>query len=137
MFSRFVIAGLLLAGLSACATVTRGTTSQVTFLSEPSGAQVRTSLGQVCASPCTLQFNRKDEFAVTFSLPGYLDQTVQVRTQVSGGGAAGAAGNLLVGGVVGLAADAATGATLEHVPNPVSVVLQRSGPVVGGLPPRR
>ena len=38
-------------------------------------------------------------------------------------GAAGFAGNIILGGVVGMAADAATGATLEHFPNPVTVTL--------------
>jgi hypothetical protein len=30
---------------AACATVTRGTTNQVQFISEPAGAEVKTSLG--------------------------------------------------------------------------------------------
>jgi hypothetical protein len=33
-------------------------------------------------------------------------------------------GNAVVGGVVGMAVDAASGATLEHCPNPVAVTLQ-------------
>ena len=37
------------------------------------------------------------------------------------------AGNLIVGGLVGLATDASTGATLDHVPNPVSVTLKPVG----------
>ena len=47
-----------------------------------------------------------------------------VGTKVAGEGVAGFAGNVLIGGVVGMAADAATGATLEHYPNPVSVTLE-------------
>ena len=46
-----------------------------------------------------------------------------VGTRVAGAGAAGFAGNVLVGGVVGMAVDAATGATLEHYPNPVMLTL--------------
>jgi len=34
------------------------------------------------------------------------------------------AGNLVAGGLVGLATDASTGATLDHVPNPVSATLR-------------
>src|SRR5215831_3578056 len=109
--------------LSGCATVTRGTTDQLQLLSEPPGAEAHTSLGHVCVTPCTLQFNRKDEFTVTFSKPGYQDQQVAVTTRVAGAGVAGFAGNLVVGGVVGMGVDAATGSTLEHVPNPVSVHL--------------
>jgi membrane-bound inhibitor of C-type lysozyme len=115
------LAGLTLAG---CATVTRGTTNQVQIVSEPSGALARTSLGHQCSTPCTLQLSRKDEFSVTFAMPGYEEQTIVVKTQIAGAGAAGFAGNVLVGGVIGMGVDAATGSTLEHVPNPVSAVLR-------------
>jgi hypothetical protein len=46
-----------------------------------------------------------------------------VGTRIAAGGAAGFAGNVLVGGVVGMAVDASTGATLEHYPNPVMLTL--------------
>ena len=110
--------------LAGCATVTRGTTNQVQFLSEPQGAAVRTSLNHSCMTPCTLQIGRKDEFAVTFSKPGFLDQTIEVKTQLAGAGAAGFAGNIVAGGIVGMGVDAYTGATLQHLPNPVRVILQ-------------
>lgn len=125
--------------LGGCATVTRGTTSQVQFHSDPPGAAMRTSHGHNCVTPCTLQMNRKDEFIATFSKPGFADQEVPVRTKVAGEGAAGFAGNVLIGGVVGMAADAATGATLEHYPNPVSVTfepLRAPGPPAAVRRPR-
>ncbi|WP_246529545.1 hypothetical protein [Microvirga zambiensis] len=46
-----------------------------------------------------------------------------VQTRVAGSGAAGFAGNVLIGGLVGMGVDAATGATLEHFPNPVNASL--------------
>jgi hypothetical protein len=116
-----VVAGLALSG---CATITRGTTDQVQIVSDPSGADARTSLGQTCVTPCTLQMSRKDEFTVTISKPGFTEENVPVKTQIAGNGAAGFAGNVLLGGIVGMGADAYTGATLEHVPNPVSVSLR-------------
>jgi hypothetical protein len=48
---------------------------------------------------------------------------VPVATKFAGAGAAGLAGNVLVGGVVGMGVDVATGATLEHFPNPVAANL--------------
>ncbi|MGE3248482.1 MAG: PEGA domain-containing protein [Beijerinckiaceae bacterium] len=136
-----LLAACLAAGLSVslagCATVTRGTTNQIQIVSEPQGAQVRTSLNQVCVTPCTLQVSRKDEFSVTFSKPGYLDQTIAVKTQLAGAGAAGFAGNVLVGGVVGMGVDAYTGATLLHVPNPVQAILQPAEQPRMAPPPQR
>jgi hypothetical protein len=124
---RLVFACAVALALGGCATVTRGTDDQIQVNSDPQGATVQTSLSQQCMTPCTLKVGRKDEFSVTVAKPGYAPQTVFVGTKVAGAGAAGFAGNVLVGGVIGMGVDAATGATLEHFPNPVTVILQRSG----------
>jgi uncharacterized protein YceK len=131
---RFVLVALVVLapmGLGGCASVTRGWSEQMQINSQPEGAEVRTSLSQQCVTPCTLTVQRKDEFSVSFAKPGYQPQTIQVTTRVANTGAAGFAGNILLGGVVGMGVDAASGATLEHHPNPVLAVLQ---PVAG---PRR
>ena len=120
-----VVAGLALSG---CATITRGTTDQLQIVSDPSGADVRTSMGPTCITPCTLQVSRKDEFTVIISKPGFIEEQVPVKTQIAGNGAAGFAGNVLIGGIIGMGADAYTGATLEHVPNPVSITLRPVAP---------
>lgn len=124
-----LIVGLAL-GMGGCATVTRGTTEEVQFISQPSGARVTTSAGQGCTTPCSLTFSRKTEFVATFKLPGYRTEKVHVRTKFGQAGAATAVGNLVVpGGSVGLLADTANGANLDHRPNPVSVTMQRGGGV--------
>ncbi|MEI2384017.1 translation initiation factor 2 [Breoghania sp. JC706] len=117
-----IFACLLLAGgLAACGTVTRGTEEQVSFHSNPDGAKAQTTLGLACTTPCTLDIPRKKTFQVTMTKEGYEAQTVDVKTEVSGGGAAGVAGNVLLGGVIGVGVDMATGAALNHAPNPVFV----------------
>ena len=134
---KLILAAVASLALAGCATVTRGTTNQIQIISEPDSATARTSLLQQCTTPCTLTVSRKDEFSVVVSKPGYMDQTVEVKTQLAGTGAAGFAGNVLLGGVVGMGVDAATGSTLEHVPNPVRVVLAPLGPPPRqGKPPR-
>jgi len=119
-----VIAAAAIASLcTSCATITRGTTEQIQIVSDPPGAEARTSMGFVCVTPCTVQVGRKDEFIVTVSKPGYEPAEVPVSTKVNPGGGAAFAGNVLVGGLVGMAADASTGAGLDHYPNPVEVDL--------------
>jgi hypothetical protein len=119
-----VIAAAAIALLcSSCATVTRGTTDQMQILSEPPAAEARTSMGFVCTTPCTLQVGREDEFTVTISKPGYQPARVAVSTKVNTGGGAAFAGNVPIGGIVGMAADASTGTGLDHYPNPVEVDL--------------
>lgn len=111
--------------LGGCATVTRGTTNKISFESEPAGAAVQTSDGHMCPStPCIVEIPRKSEFVATFSKPGYEEKSVSVMTKLAGEGAAGFAGNVLVGGIVGMGVDAATGSTLEHYPNPVRAELR-------------
>lgn len=108
-------------GLSGCSTVTRGLDNDVAFISTPPGASMTTDTGLSCTTPCRLEIRRNQEFSATFNLEGFEAQTVPVGTRVATAGAAGFAGNLLAGGIVGMAVDASTGATLEHYPNPVTV----------------
>lgn len=122
---RILITNAVAFSVSACGTVTRGSNEDVTFNSNPPGAKVQTSTGLVCqATPCTFPISRKQEFVATFDLPGHQSQQIAVKTEVSGGGAAGMAGNILVGGVVGIVVDASTGATLDHSPNPVFATME-------------
>jgi hypothetical protein len=123
---------------AGCATVTRGTTDQITVTSDPSDARVTTSLAQSCLTPCTFTVSRKDEFIVKISADGYKPQEIPVKTQLAGSGAAGFAGNVLLGGVIGMGVDASTGATLEHVPNPINAVLEPiAPPAPAAKPPRK
>lgn len=126
-----IIAAVALAvATSGCATATRGTTETVTIQYAPAHAKAVTSLNHTCtSSPCSIEVSRKKAFTVTASAPGYQSQTVAVKTKVSKGGAAGVAGNVLIGGVIGIGVDAATGAALDHYPNPVIMKLK---PVGGG-----
>jgi hypothetical protein len=52
--------------------------TMVQFESEPPGAEAKTSLGQSCRTPCSLEVSG-DEFTVTFTLAGYQPETVPVR----------------------------------------------------------
>ncbi len=108
--------GVLLGG---CATIVRGTTNKVEIKSNPEGIEVVTSSGHSCVTPCMLTIPRKEEFIVTYKPKNKKPFTVPVRTKVSGAGAASLAGNVLVGGIIGGGVDVATGAGLDHYPNPV------------------
>jgi hypothetical protein len=129
---RVLFAIIALPALAGCGTVTRGTTEQVQILSNPPDAVATTSLGHSCRTPCTLTIGRKDEFTVSVRKDGFEPAQVPVTTEVAGAGGAAFAGNLLVGGIVGMGTDAITGAALDHAPNPVSVALAPEAP-----PPQR
>jgi hypothetical protein len=117
------LATLLLPG---CATVTRGTSQKFVILSSPPEAQVALSTGQACVTPCKLKLKRKHGFTATFTKPGYAPYRAEVRSKVSGGGAAATAGNVLLGGLIGAAVDGSSGALNDLTPNPLKVKLIES-----------
>lgn len=151
-FAAVVSCALVMAG---CASVTRGTTENVQFDSEPSGAEMRSVVeypcggpcpteerggsgggaytdtaiqtpleyGPACVTPCTAQVRRNQVLIVTFTKLGYEPQTAKLETRVAGGGAVGVAGNVIIGGGIGIVTDAVTGAALDHYPNPMKVTL--------------
>jgi hypothetical protein len=143
----------LAAILGGCASATRGWNEQIQFDSHPTGATVRTAVvdpfcmettcpteaGPACVTPCVVQVARRDRLRVTFTKDGYEPQVVPVDVRVAGQGAAGFVGNVILGGVIGMVVDGASGATLEHFPNPVTVVLNPISPSVApppSAPPR-
>ncbi|MEH6694055.1 MAG: translation initiation factor 2 [Hyphomonas sp.] len=113
--------------VSGCATVTRGTTEAFLVETEPSGANVSTSLGLSCTpTPCAIpKVKREAEFSVTIEKEGYKTTIHNITHQMSGGGGAGMAGNVILGGGIGAILDANNGSTQELVPNPLKVTLEK------------
>lgn len=73
--------------LAGCASIMQSSTVPVQITSDPPGATARTSLGQACMTPCTINVSRSDAFAVVYTLEGFQEQTVEVRPrQISSGG---------------------------------------------------
>jgi len=128
-YARFGVRAMALAAvattLPACATIVRGASQEFTVESTPPGARVSTSNGFQCdATPCTFRMPRKDEFRATISMPGYVTQEHHINSGISGGGAAGLAGNVIFGGIVGGVVDASSGALNDLTPNPLVVILR-------------
>lgn len=114
-----------LLSLTACNTVTRGTTEEVTISASPASARIRTSLGHTCPrSPCVVTVERKAEFTAYAEARGYQPGSLLVKSTLTDKAAPGVIGNaVLPGGSVGLVLDAANGAMLDHTPNPAHIEL--------------
>lgn len=124
---RFVGIAALSVMLGGCASVTRGTTENITISSTPSGVEAIVSgmdVPTTCTTPCAVVVKRNADISITFQKEGYEPQIVPLSRDVPTAGAAGFAGNLLLGGVIGMGVDAATGAATDHKPNPVIVTMQ-------------
>ena len=123
----------LTAALGGCASVTRGTTENISIASTPAGAEAMISgldVPTICTTPCAIVAKRSADISISFAKEGYEPESVQLVKEVPATGAAGFAGNILAGGLVGMGVDAVTGAALDHKPNPVIVTLKpvRSAP---------
>jgi hypothetical protein len=139
---RLLLVAALAAPCVGCASVTRGTTENISIASTPSGATAEVSgldAPTACVTPCVVVAKRSADITVTVNKEGYEPQIIPLTKEVPGTGAAGFAGNLLLGGLVGMGVDAATGAALDHKPNPVIVTLQPTAPArpAKPRPPRR
>jgi hypothetical protein len=124
---RLLVAALIAAPCVGCASVTRGTTENISIATTPSGATAEITgleIPTACVTPCVVQAKRNADITVTVNKDGYEPQTIPLTKEIPGAGVAGFAGNLLLGGLVGMGVDAVTGAAQDHKPNPVIVTLQ-------------
>jgi len=120
---KIILMGCIITTSIGCASITRGTKDTLIVNSDPSGANVSLSTGLQGKTPCTFKVSRKGGFVVKIEKEGYETVEVQVVGQMSGGGGAALAGNVLLGGIIGAGVDAATGATKDLKPNPIDVKL--------------
>ena len=112
--------------LGGCASVTRGWSEQISLASTPAGAvaTVSGSENHTCVTPCAVKVQRNSDLQVAFELEGYEPEVVVLTKEVAATGAAGFAGNVLLGGLIGMGVDAASGAPMDHKPNPVIVTMR-------------
>lgn len=120
-----VLSVLLLAALlPGCATITSGTSQSIAVLTEPPGASCRLSRGDgiiavVNPTPGTVNVSKSViDIAINCSNPKHSPGTSVVQSSFQ----AATLGNILIGGVIGLAVDAASGAMGKY-PENVTVVM--------------
>jgi hypothetical protein len=121
---RLPVLMLALATLSACATVTSGTDHTLLVETDPAGAACMlrrdgANLGAVNPTPSSIRIS-KSRHDITVNCEK-ADHEAASRI-VSAGFQAMTLGNVLVGGVVGLAADVASGAAITY-PESIKIVL--------------
>src|SRR5262245_53326112 len=58
--------------------LTSGPNVSLTIESDPPGADARTSLGPTCRTPCMIPVPADRSFSVSYTLNGYVPQTIQV-----------------------------------------------------------
>jgi hypothetical protein len=104
---------------AGCATIVHGTTERVQIDSTPPGAEVAVDDSQHLVTPSAVNLARGSAHKLVFHKPGYQDTTENLTSGFSGW----ILGNVLAGGVVGMAIDASDGAGHKLSADHVNVAL--------------
>lgn len=102
----------MLATITGCATIIRGTEQQVHVNTNPVSAKIEFSNGQSCMSPCSIKTKRDQSLVITISKEGCSTQTATMIPTLAGGG-------VILGGLI----DYGTGAVYDLQPNPLTITL--------------
>jgi hypothetical protein len=73
-------------------------------------------------TPCTFMPSRKSDYQVTISMAGYQSETIVIRRSISGW----FWGNILIGGLIGMAIDWSTANMYEHSPMNLNIDLTKA-----------
>ena len=122
ILSKHTVSLILLAGalfLSGCATAINGGKQKVPISSQPSGASIKIDDADSGVTPTTIVLSRKTSHRVELQLKGYRPYEVVLEPRSNGA----TAGNILIGGIIGMAVDGSSGAGNTLHPQKVDAVL--------------
>jgi hypothetical protein len=111
--------------LTGCGAIMHGTRQAIEVQSSPSGAKVQTSPeGGTYTTPTTLNLERKNDYVLTFTSPGYAPATLNIHKGIGGGTVI---ADVLLGGLLGVIVDGITGAWYGLSPESAVVTLLKNG----------
>ena len=131
-----LVAAAMLAGAAGCASVTTGTSQTLTIDTIPSGADCTLTreglvIGRVNPTPVSIAVQRtRNNISVTCTKSGYQEATYLNKSGLEGA----TFGNVILGGLVGVAVDAASGANNKYDPK-MSITLLSSATAESPAPP--
>lgn len=106
---------------TSCATIITGTKDKISFNSTPEGAKVFHKGIEKCTTPCTTEIPRSlSKQTVTFEKEGFNSKEVKLIKNFN----AVTLVNILIGGVIGVGIDAATGSLTKYSPKAYTVELE-------------
>src|SRR5690606_10172285 len=119
----YVVASLALTVLiSSCGTIIHGSRQDVSISSNPSSALITINNQELGRTPLTTSLSRKDSHVVRIELDGYLPYETKFTRKVDGW----IAGNIIFGGIIGLAVDAISGGMYKLTPDQIQAELRNS-----------
>lgn len=111
--------------LPACATIMQGTTQEVSIASTPTGARLIIDGVEAGRTPVAASLKRKDKHTIRIEMEGYQPFEMALGRGTSGW----VWGNIVFGGIPGLAVDAITGGMYKLTPEQVQATLPANAAV--------
>jgi hypothetical protein len=112
----------LLAISGGCATIIQGTTQDIGITTDPSEADLLVDNSERYKSPAKITMKRKNDHIVEVTKEGFEKENVNIKSVISGA----VAGNLLLGGIIGIGVDALSGGANRLEPDNINVRLRPS-----------
>jgi PEGA domain. len=103
-----------------CATIIHGSRQNISISSNPSKAVVVIDNVDKGMTPVTVRLTRKDHHTIQINLAGYLPYETKLTSKVDGW----IVGNIVFGGLIGLAIDAASGSMYRLTPDQIQAELR-------------
>lgn len=124
-FVRLTLAGVLVAvplAFVACASILHGSAQDMSIASQPSGASVSVDNQTLGKTPVVAKLKRKDKHTISVTMDGYQPFELTTTRSTSGW----VWGNIVFGGLIGLAVDLSTGGAYMVNPRQVQADLTRT-----------
>ena len=120
---RGVIAGVVAVATVGCASIMHGTTQKIGISSSPTGAKVTVNNMLLGNTPVFADLKRGQEHIVAIEMEGYEKSQLTLTKSVSGW----VWGNIVFGGLIGLAVDAISGGLYNLSPEQLNAELRKNG----------
>jgi hypothetical protein len=121
--SPLLAVSVAIAPLVGCATIMHGTSQDVGLSSNPSAARITVDGRPLGTAPIVTKLSRKDNHILRMDLDGYSPYEATMTRGVSGW----VWGNIVFGGIVGLAVDAISGGFYKLTPEQVMGQMAKQG----------
>ncbi len=108
--------------ITSCCTIINGSTQQLSVSSTPTAAKVTIDGQDLGYTPFIATLKRKNNHTVKVELEGYLPYEISLSRKVDGW----LAGNIVFGGLIGIAIDALTGSMYKLSPGQLDAQLTKS-----------
>lgn len=117
-----ILIAISITSLASCASIIHGTTQTIGISSSPLNAQITIDKKSMGKTPYFAELDRGSEHVIIIQLNGYKTEKLLITKSISGW----TFGNILLGNIIGLGIDLATGGLYELSPEQLNISLKKN-----------